>query len=259
MDNPIRHISCYANTDTTFGQLLRHLPGAALDLLPVESSQDDITSPLPYLAVIDLSLPGAHGLTWHLVKKKTPVVLANCTGPKGLYNLAKTAARNRVPAAMLGSWRYIPAVATLKELASGLFLGKKLTLEFATRAPLTPWTAVLLADLHQWLTGQPCRAADLRALEAGEPMADAEARLPSLPSPERDARLRLTGETGVADIDFTLDGQDASCTVQILEHWHKRTIPPGNPAISELAILGYSLMDTPPRLHALPLLMHFPW
>ena len=176
MENPTRHISCYANAATTLGQRLRRLPGAALDLLPAESAPEGVPSPPPCLAVIDLSLPGAHSLTWHLVKKKIPVVLANCTGPKGLYNLAKTAARNRVPAAMLGSWRYIPAVATLKELASGLFLGKRLTLEYATCAPLTAWTATLLADLSQWLAGRPCRASDLRLPEADETPA------PSLPS-----------------------------------------------------------------------------
>lgn len=253
MDTPTRHISCYAKADTALGQRLRHLPGAALDLLPVESMPEGVTPSLPYLAVIDLSLPGAHSLTWHLVKKKTPVVIANCPGPNGLYNLAKTAARNRVPAVMLGSWRYIPAVATLKELASGLFLGKNLTLEYATRAPLTAWTATLLADLSQWLTVQPYRACKLRMPE------ECEVPALSLTSPEREIRLRLTGETGFAEVDFTLDGQDASCTVQILNHCHERIIPPGNPAVSELAVLAYSLMETHPRLHELPLLMSFPW
>ncbi|MBR0459508.1 MAG: hypothetical protein IJJ26_09750 [Victivallales bacterium] len=69
--------------------------------------------------------------------------------------------------------------------------------------------------------------------------------------------LELTGTNGRAQVEVPLDGSETVCDVEVLAHRHSRRVPPGKPAVSELAVLGMSLDGIPGKVKTLPLLMPF--
>ena len=168
------------------------------------------------------------------LRSKTPVALLGITDDSEdfLSFAAQTAHRNHIPLIVLGSWRFIPAAAALKEIVSSNCLG---TLAAITTSQVTGFTYHLfLNDLTSWLAH-------------GIPASHA----PTAPS--HDIRISITGSAGSATADFALDGSSATLSVNILGHSHSRSIPSANPLASELAVLALNLKSTP-KLKKCPLL-----
>ena len=216
-------ILSYIDNDE-IGRLIAQLPPSCI--APDNSLPDD----KPRLAVVQLSTEERRTLALQLVRKRIPVAILGTSEHGYLAGLSASARRNHVPAVLLESWRYIPAVATAKEICASGCLGKLLECRMAAHCR-NELEMARIRDVASWL---------------GAPLVYLEA--------ESDVQLSLSAQNGSLQTTFSLDGQRAHFTVTIAGHTHDRIIPAANPLLSELAILSLSLPQTG-RIKSLPLLM----
>lgn len=194
----------------------------------------------PDFAVVSPSTQALQDTVLSLLRLRVAVALANLTDDSYQFisGAAKTASRNHVPLVLLGSWRYIPAVAALKELSDSNCLGD-ITAVSAT-AISGSLNGIYRSDALSWLAPE-CSPA------------------PDASTPEHDIRITLSGSAGTATADFSLDGSKASFSTSILGHTHSRSIQPADPKLSELAVLKLCLDKLPPntKVKKLPMLLTF--
>lgn len=224
---PYSQIQLIIDDNTPHGRLAAGLP---------DSFQTDaFTTPpeRPALLLVQSLCPSHHDAVIRCLKSRTPVAILDAMDDDtpAFNALARLAARNHVPAVLLGAWRYIPAAAALRELADSLCIGN--SLHATVTAPVdTPLNALRADDLAGWLAKDNTirhKPGDIITVE-------------------------LTGQYGAANASFQLNGTKASFTATVAGFTHERTIPPGEPLASEIAVLGLS--RTPgSRIHALPMLM----
>ena len=172
-----------------------------------------------------------------MLRTKTPVALIGIDddSKEFLKFASATARRNHVPLVILGSWRYIPAVAALKEIVATQCLGELRS--FAATHVDCFSNSLYINDLHNWLVPNAAMDEDT--------------------SPAKyDVRISIVGSHGKAKADFSLDGESAEMTIDILGHSRTRPLPKANPLVSELAVLEMSLKEQH-RPKSLPLLMTF--
>ncbi len=243
----------FSQPGTPIASLLARLPHARI--LTTEPQAER-----PRFAIVQIETEQDCDLVWDFVKSKTPVALA-FPNPRPwmvekLRGLSRTAQHNRVPVVALGSWRYIPAVAALKEIASSGVLGDSLHLDVQADDALTQalFAPERLADLGMWLTGES--NGELATLKE---VADLPGTI----------RLKESGTNGCAstsillpamlDPSFRENGKLAATTVnvEIADYSHARYVPSGNPDVSEYAVLGLSLDGISGKIKALPALMPF--
>ena len=169
------------------------------------------------------------------LRQKTPVALLGVTDDSFgfLPYAAATARRNHLPLILLGSWRYIPAVAALKEIVSSNCLGS-ITSVSATAVSGASANA-FLNDVAHWL------APDLQIAQDNSPAV-------------HDVRVSISAANGTVSADFSLDGSTAAFYANILGHPRTRQIPSADPLISELSILKLYLQSEK-KLKKAPLLM----
>ena len=187
----------------------------------------------PRLIFIDADAEGGIELAYEAVRKRVAVALRG-VGDANLHKVLKLSAacrRNGVPAVMLGSWRYIPAVAAAKELVDSGCLGRLTSMR--SSSAFGDFSLFCLRDIAAWLG---C------GLEEGVLEAS------------RDVALEITGENGWLKVDFSLDGQSAECRICLGGHERRRIVPAAEPAVSELAVLGMSL-PLEGKIKRLPLMM----
>ena len=208
------------------GCLAAMMPNATL------ASDDGFPDEKPRLAVVQLSTEVRRMLALQLVRKRIPVALLDATAPSYLAGLSACAKRNHVPVVLLESWRFIPAVATAKEICdSGCMVGeRKCRLAYNVENELEKHRAQDIAD---WLG---CVAYQIDESETDE------------------VHLTIAADNGVIDAEFSLDGQISHFMVSISGHTHERMIPKANPLLSELAILSLSAKGNG-KIKSLPLLM----
>ncbi len=120
---------------------------------------------------------------------------------------------------ILGSWRYLPAVAAMKEIVSTGCLGNIFCLRSSVVAP--GLSLLRLQDIACWMGGK---------LECGV-----------LEEGEFGVTLELKAENGWIAVEVSLDGQYAWFRSCVGGHERERSIPAADPAVSELAVLGMSL------------------
>ena len=221
-------ILCYIDQDDK-GRLAAMLPNAAL------APDDGFPEEKPRLAVVQVTTEVRRMLALQLVRKRVPVALLGVSDTDYLAGVAACAKRNHVPAVLLESWRFIPAVAAVKEICdSGCLYGeRKGHLACHVENELDRWRAKDIAD---WFG---CASCQIDAMETDE------------------AHLTVTADNGVIDAEFSLDGQSARFTVSLCGHTHTRVIPKANPLLSELAILSLSAKGGG-KIKSLPLLMAVP-
>ena len=210
--------------DDEVGRLIARLPSSCI--APDNSLPDD----KPRLAVVQLSTEERRMLALQLVRRRIPVAVLGAQECSYLAGLSACAKRNHVPAVLLESWRYLPAVASAKELCNSGCLGRLLECRIVSpcRSELE---MARIRDVASWL---------------GTPLTYLDA--------EKDVQLSIIAQNGAIQTAFSLDGQRAIFTVTIAEHTHDRIIPAANPLLSELAILSLSLPQTG-KIKSLPLLM----
>ena len=205
----------------------RIMPGA------IECDGHALPEDKPRLVFIDANMPAAFDLLNAAIRKRVAAALRGIDDSNIQKALAFSPAshRNQSPVALLGSWRYIPAVAALKEISSACCLGTNLSMKTSTI--VGDFNAFRLHDIAKWLGAE---------LEVGA----IQGKL--------DIALELASENGWLKTDFSLDGQKATFQACLAGHAKERIIPPANPAVSELAVLGMSL---PPdgRIKTLPMMM----
>lgn len=209
--------ACYADNDAT-GMLLRALPEA------IPMAEDTLPSEKPRLAIIQLTSQSRKDVAWQCARKKIPFALADMDNGDLPYlkSLSKAAARNKVPAALLNSWRFIPAVAAMKEIVSTGCLGTDINAVFRTACNLTQLDQMRLMDALAWLTS-------LEPVESD-----------TLTTDENDIVVKLHSPLGNILSTFTLDGERATMQCTFANHSHERVIPKANPFASELNILALS-------------------
>ena len=205
----------------------RIIPGA------VECESCVLPEDKPRLVFIDVNLPAALDLLNCAIRKHVAVALRGVDEDnfQSILRFSQASHRNQSPVAILGSWRYIPAVAATKEIVSTACIGKALSIR--TGGATGELDAFRLKDIASWL--------DARLLD--------EALQSSL-----GMALEIHGENGWIKTDFSLDGKQATFQSCLCEHMKQRMIPTANPAVSELAVLGMSLPQTG-RVKALPMMM----
>ena len=218
-------ILCYIDQDDK-GRLAAMMPNGAL------APDNGFPAEKPRLAVVQLSTELRRMLALQLVRKRIPVALLDATDPSYLVGLSACAKRNHVPVVLLESWRFIPAVATAKEICdSGCMVGeRKCRLAYNVENELEKHRAQDIAD---WLG---CVAYQIDESETD------------------DIHLTITANNGVIDAVFPLDGQMSHFMVSISGHTYERMIPKANPLLSELAILSLSAKGSG-KIKSLPLLM----
>ena len=218
-------ILCYIDQDTK-GRLAAMMPNAVL------ASDDGFPEEKPRLAVVQLSTEARRMLALQLVRKRIPVALLDADDPSYLAGLSACAKRNHVSAVLLESWRYIPAVATAKEICdSGCLVGeRKCHLVCKPQNELEKRRAQDIAD---WFG---CASCQIDATETNE------------------VHLTIIADNGAIDAEFSLDGQRANITIYLSGHTHERIIPKANPFLSELAILSLSAKGSG-KIKSLPLFM----
>ena len=201
------------------------MPNAAL------AFDDGFPSEKPRLAVVQLSTEVRRMLALQLVRKRIPVALLDGFDEDYLAGVDACAKRNHVSAVLLESWRYIPAVATAKEICdSGCLVGeRKCHLVCKPQNELEKRRA---QDIAHWFG---CSSCQIDAAETDE------------------VQLTITADNGAIEAEFSLDGQRARFTVSISGHSHERIIPKANPLLSELAILSLSAKGSG-RIKSFPLL-----
>ena len=203
------------------------MPGA------VECETCALPEEKPRLIFIDANMPGALDLLNSAIRKRVAVALRGIDEGnfESIFNFSEASHRNQVPVVILGSWRYIPAVAAIKEITSTDCLGKDLTMN--SSAIEKKYDALRVMDIASWIEAQFL-----------EP--DLESTL--------GLALEVKGENGWIKTDFSLDGKKAVFHACIGGHTKERIVPAANPAVSELAILAMSLPPTG-RIKALPMMM----
>lgn len=228
-------IICYTD-DTPEGRLAASLPGC------IAMQDNALPTEKPLIAIIQVSCGERWNLAWQLARNKTPIALMDVkeSDAERLCAIAGTARRNKAAAALLGSWRYIPAVAALKEMADTMCLGRKLSLsvQYGSQLHVSTLDRARMDDLATWLTGGTKTA-------------------PGNELPVYDLRLTLSGENGEATADFSLDGRHAQVQSSVAGYKHKRFIPTAHPLTSELAVLGLSIAGLQ-KIKTLPMLMPLP-
>lgn len=210
--------------DDEVGRLTAQLPSSGI------ASDNSLPDDKPRLAVVQLSTEERGMLALQLVRRRIPVAVLGARESSFLAGLSASARRNHVPAVLLESWRYIPAVASAKELCNSGCLGRLLECRIASSCR-SELEMARIRDVALWL---------------GAPLTYQEAKA--------DVQLWLTAQNGSLQTTFSLDGLRAVSTVTIAEHSHDRIIPSANPLLSELAILSLSLPQTG-KVKSLPLLM----
>ncbi len=205
----------------------RIIPGA------VECEACVLPEEKPRLIFIDVNMPGALDLLNKAIRKRVAVALQGVDDGnfESIFCFSNASHRNQTPVVILGSWRYIPAVAAIKEIVDTGCLGKELTMN--SSAIEGKYDALRVMDIAMWI--------DAQFLES-----DLESTL--------GLTLEVKGENGWINADFSLDGKKADFQACIGGHVGQRIIPAANPAVSELAILGMSLPSTG-RIKALPMMM----
>ena len=205
----------------------RIIPGA------VECEACVLPEEKPRLIFIDAKMPGVLELLNSAIRKRVAVALRGVdeNNFENIFSFSNASHRNQTPVVILGSWRYIPAVAAIKEIVNTGCLGKELTMHSSTIAGR--FDALRVMDISSWLNAQFFDP----KLESKLGMA-----------------LEVKGENGWIKADFSLDGKKADFQACIGGHTKQRIIPTANPAMSELAILGMSLPPTG-RIKALPMMM----
>jgi len=200
--------------------------------LAVASDGDPPTS---NIAIVQPNTEERQRTVISLLRSKTPVALLGVTDNllDFLSYAAQAAHRNHLPLIILGSWRFIPAAAAIKEIISSNCLGN---LSSITATPVSSTAANMFRnDLANWL------APDI-------PIVD-DNTLPAYAM-----RISVIGSAGSTTADFSLDGTSATMNVAILGKSRTRPLPIANPLESELAVLKLYLQSTP-KLKRLPLLM----
>ena len=205
----------------------RIIPGA------VECEACALPEEKPRLIFIDVNMPGALELLNNAIRKRVAVALQGVDEGnfESIFCFSDASHRNQVPVIVLGSLRYIPAVAAIKEIVNTGCLGKEI--EINTSTPAGKFQALRVMDIALWLEAQIMDT----AIES-----------------ELGIALEVKGENGWIKTDFSLDGKKADFQASIGGHVRQRIIPAANPAVSELAILGLSLPPTG-RIKALPMMM----
>ncbi|MBR6373614.1 MAG: hypothetical protein IKS20_10560 [Victivallales bacterium] len=205
----------------------RIIPGA------VECEACALPEEKPRLIFIDANMPGALDLLNSAIRKRVAVALRGLDEGnfESIFKFSNASHRNQTPVVVLGSLRYIPAVATIKEIVSTGCLGNEIVINTST--PSGNFQALRVTDIAHWLGAQIMDA-------------DLESKL--------GMALEAKGENGWIKTDFSLDGKKAVFHACIGGHIKERIIPVANPAVSELAILSMSLPPTG-RFKALPMMM----
>ena len=213
----------------------KSLPGEMLGELPDVIWRQGAT--WPRLVLVDCAREGTLEAAEEMLRHRVPVVFWNVQDSQcsELRFLGRTARRNKVAAALLGSYRWLPAVATVKEIASGGCLGADLQLK-AIFGGLGELERLRAQDCAEWILG------------GGKAIVTDE---------EDEMHLYLFGSAGRVVMEATLDGKQASCAVNICGKSRSREIPIADPARVELGVLRVSL---PPegKISALSLLMPLP-
>ena len=228
--------------DDESGRLAARIPGAMLpgtNAIPEEKPpfallqfpQEHAESP----AVSDREILR---LASALLRRRVPIALLDARDELSddLMHLAATAARNGTPAVLLNSFRFVPAVAALKEIAISGVLGTGLQAAVSPTGQESLLDSARLRDAASWISGNAPR------------IVEAESALP---------RITVTGTAAEAVADFSPDGQIAELTLKTPFHTHTRSIPRANPLVSELAVLSALLQDPERkgRIKTLPLMM----
>ncbi|MBQ7178705.1 MAG: hypothetical protein IJS08_14920 [Victivallales bacterium] len=205
----------------------RIIPGA------VECEACVLPEEKPRLIFIDVNMPGAVELLNKAIRKRVATALRGVdeSNFEDIFCFSGASHRNQTPVVILGSWRYIPAVAAIKEIVDTGCLGKELTMN--SSAIEGRFDALRVMDIALWI--------------------DAQFFEPALES-KLGMTLEVKGENGWIKTDFSLDGKQADFQACIGGHVRQRIIPAANPTMSELAILGLSLPPTG-RIKALPMMM----
>ena len=205
----------------------RIIPGA------VECEACALPEEKPRLIFIDVNMAGALDLLNSAIRKRVAVALRGVDEDnfENIFSFSNASHRNQTPVVILGSWRYIPAVAAIKEIVDTGCLGKELIMN--SSAIDGRFDALRVMDIASWIDAQFFEP----ALECKLGMA-----------------LEVKGENGWIKADFSLDGNKADFQACIGGHVRQRIIPAANPAVSELAILGMSL-PTAGRIKVLPMVM----
>ena len=205
----------------------RIIPGA------VECEACALPEEKPRLIFIDANMPGALDLLNSAIRKRVAVALRGLDEGnfESIFKFSNASHRNQTPVVVLGSLRYIPAVATIKEIVSTGCLGNEIVINTST--PSGKYQALRVTDIAHWLGAQIMDS-------------DLESKL--------EMALEIKGENGWIKTDFSLDGKKAVFHACIGGHIKERIVPAANPAVSELAILAMSLPPTG-RIKALPMMM----
>ena len=205
----------------------RIIPGA------VEWNGSVLPEEKPRLIFIDANMHSAMELLNSAIRKRVAVVLQGVDEGnfEDIFDFSEASHRNQVPVVVLGSLRYFPAVAAIKEIVDTGCLGKEI--EINTSMPTGKFQALRIMDIALWL--------DAQIMDT-----DLESTL--------GLTLEVKGENGWLKTDFSLDGKKAVFHACIGGHTKERIIPVANPAVSELAILGMSLPQTG-RIKELPMMM----
>ncbi len=213
-----------------------NLPGEMLGTLP------DVVwvngADWPRLVIVDCTRERALENATNFLRHRVPVVFWNAQDAQWseLCFLGRTARRNKVESALLGSYRWLPAIATVKEIASGGCLGADLRLAASfPKGSALGWARA--QDCVQWIANQ--KQLDVRESSDGL------------------LHLRLQGTAGALALNACLDGCCADCVVTIFEKKHERKIPVANPARVELGALRFWLPPTG-KVNDLSLLMPLP-
>ncbi len=196
---------------------------------------DEGTSEKAALAIVQPNTDERRQAAIAYLRQKTPVALLGVTEDSFdfLPLAAATAHRNHLPLILLGSWRYIPAVAALKEIVSSNCLG--LITSVSATAVSGASANAFLNDIAHWLAPGLQIAQDTASAVHG-------------------VRVSISATNGTVSADFSLDGASATFDACLLGHQRTRTIPSADPLTSELSILKLYLKSEK-KLKKAPLLM----
>ena len=222
--------------------ILRHFPQATILDTPERPAEK------PFFALIEIpedeeARRERLALALHFAMEKVPFALQIAASelPPGMGRILHHVRKNRVPAVLLDSIRYVPAVAALKETAVSGILGNEFSasLGVAPNITMTPLREARLLDAARWISGAPLKGE--MAPDASFPFA-----------------IQIQGTVGSATARFSEDGQRGELVVSTPYHTHLRRLPTADPRISELAILAASVFDETrltKKIKELPLLM----
>ena len=219
------------------GYLAGILPEATI------ATQDEPPETLPSLAVIQLvgdTLDDFSSrrlqLAKHFIKRKCAVAILHAEEKHldFLKPLAPIAARNKTPLILLNSFRFIPAVAALKEIAISGVLGSNLNAAYSLNYKGNELDSLRIIDAAKWIAGNAEHSND---------------------KSDFDAAITVSGELGTAMASFSIDGQNAKLNVTTQYHKRHRVLPKANPLVSEMAVLAACVANETKKIKSLPLLM----